>query len=86
MTYPFRLSISERIWLKEIIKAYFKREKTDLITLCVKLSGKLKDDFDHAKINYKIIRNDTLPTLYSIAYVDPNNPILILADRVFSFN
>jgi hypothetical protein len=78
----FKLSKSEKLWLQEIVDAYFKREKIDLITLRVRLSDKLGDDFDHSKIDYKLIRNDTLPTLYSIGFIDPTNPILILADKV----
>lgn len=84
ISYSFKLSKSEKLWLQEIIKAYFKREKIDLITLRVRLSEKLENDFDHTKIDYKLIRNDTLPTLYSIEYIDPSNPILILADRVLT--
>lgn len=78
----FKLSKSEKIWIQEIIKAYFKREKIDLITLRVRLSDRLENDFDHTKIDYKLIRNDTLPTLYSIRFIDPTNPIFNLADKV----
>lgn len=77
-----KLSKSEKIWLQEIIKAYFNRQKVDLITLRVSLSDKLDDDFDHTKIPYTLIINDTLPTLYCVWLFDPTNEILVLADKV----
>jgi hypothetical protein len=78
----FKLSKSEKIWLKEIIKAYFRREKIDLITLRIRLSDKLGNDFDHTKLAYRLISNDTHPTLYSVWIIDPTNAILVLADKV----
>ena len=62
-----KLSKSEKIWLEEIIKAYFKRVKIDMITLRVMLYNKLDKGFDYKKLNYSLIRNDTLPTLCSIS-------------------
>jgi hypothetical protein len=77
-----KLSKSEKIWLQEIIKAYFNREKIDLISLRIKLFDKLDNDFDHTKIAYTLIKNDTLPTLYSVWIIDPTNSILVLANKV----
>jgi len=81
-TSSIKLSKSEKIWLQEIIKAYFKREKIDLITLRVSLDDKLENDFDHTKIAYTLIWNETHPTLYAVWIIDPSNKILILADKV----
>lgn len=77
-----KLTRSENIWLEEIIKAYFKREKIDLMTLRVKLFDKLEKDFDYKKLDYSLIRSDTLPTLSAIWLVDPQNPIIKTADNV----
>lgn len=77
-----KLSKSEKIWLQEIIKAYFNRQKIDLITLRVSLDDKLENDFDHTKIAYTLIWNNTHPTLYSVWIIDPTNAILVLADKV----
>jgi hypothetical protein len=76
------LSSSEKIWLQEILKAYFKREKIDLISLRIKLFDKLDKDFDHTKIPYTLITNNSLPTLYCVMLIDPTNKILVLADQV----
>jgi len=80
-----KLTKSENIWLEEIIKAYFKREKIDLITLRVKLFDKLEKDFDYKKLDYSLIRSDTLPTLSAIWLVDPQNPIIKTADNVIKY-
>lgn len=77
-----KLSKSEKIWLQEIIKAYFNREKIDLITLRIKLTDKLDNDFDHTKIPYTLITNNSLPTLFCVWLIDPTNQILDLADVV----
>jgi hypothetical protein len=77
-----KLSKSEKIWLKEIIKAYFNREKIDLITLRIKLTDKLDNDFDHTKIPYSLITNNSIPTLFCVWLIDPTNQILVLADVV----
>lgn len=80
-----KLSKSEVIWLEEIIKAYFERVKIDLITLRVMLYNKLDKDFDYKKLNYPLVRNDTLPTLYSIWLVDPENSIIKTSEEVIKY-
>jgi len=76
------LTPSEKIWLKEIIKAYFNREKIDPISLRIRLNDKLDKDFDNKKIDYSLIINETKPTLLTIRILEPNNSILKTADIV----
>lgn len=76
------LTPSEEIWLKELIRVYFKREKTDQISLRIKLNDKLDKDFDSKKIDYSLITNDTKPTLFAIRIVEPDNPIIKTADNI----
>lgn len=80
-----KLSKSEKIWLEEIIKAYFRREKIDLFTLRVKLYDKLEKDFDYKKIDYYLTRNETLPTLSAVWQIEPDNPIIKTADKVIKY-
>jgi hypothetical protein len=80
-----KLSKSEKIWLEEIIKAYFKRVKIDLITLRVMLYNKLDKGFDYKKLNFRLTRNDTLPTLCSIWLVDPGNSVIKTSEQVIKY-
>lgn len=76
------LTPSQKIWLEEIVNAYFKREKTDLITLRVKLHNQLGKNFDHKKLDYSLVRGENLPTMFTLYLLNPDNPILLTADEV----
>ncbi len=80
-----KLSKSEKIWLKELIKAYFKREKVDRIALRVKLNKELEKGFDYSKLDYYLVRNDTVPTLAAIWLVDRDNLMLKTAEEVIKY-
>ncbi len=79
------LSQSEKIWLKEIIKAYFKREKIDPISLRIRLNQKLDKDFDSKKIDYALLTNEVKPTLLAIWLIDPDVPIIFISDKVLKY-
>jgi hypothetical protein len=73
---------SDKIWIKEIIKNYFQRKKTDSISLLITLHDKLEKNFDPAKIDYRLLANDNIPTLPALLIVNPNNPIIELSNMV----
>lgn len=85
MNYNFpkvKLSKSQKIWLEEITKIYFERKKVDLIPLRVFLNDKLEKGFDYKNFDYRLIRQDSIPTLLGIWHVDPNHFIIQITDQV----
>ena len=77
-----KLNKSQKLWLSELVKFYFKREKPDLITLRIVLNDNLEESFDYRKFDYRLVRSDGIPTLLGIWYDHPNNSILNYVDKV----
>jgi hypothetical protein len=75
MEYTFKqakLSEVEKLWLNEILKLNFL--KVDLKSLKVKLWNNITKDFEPAKIDNRLVRDNRL-TLIGLWYVDPNNAL-----------
>jgi|NGEPerStandDraft_6_1074524.scaffolds.fasta_scaffold09323_4 hypothetical protein len=72
-SFGIKLNKSQKLWLSELVKFYFKREKPDLVALRIVLYENLEESFDFRKFDYRLVRNDGIPTLLGIWFDNPNN-------------
>jgi hypothetical protein len=57
-------------------------QKPDLVALRIVLYENLEESFDFRKFDYRLVRNDGIPTLLGIWFDNPNNSILTYVDKV----
>jgi len=51
-SFGIKLSKSQKLWLNELVKFYFEREKPDLIALRIALYENLEESFDFKTLDY----------------------------------
>jgi len=81
-SFEIKLDKTQKLWLNEIVKFYFEREKPDLIALRIAVNDHLKESFDFRSFDFRLIRNDGVPTLFGIWFDNPEHKILITVHRV----
>lgn len=81
-TFGIKLNQSQKLWLKEIVKYYFNKQKPDLIALRIILNDKLEEAFDFNKVDYRLIRSEGSPTLFGIWVDNPENPVILVVHKV----
>lgn len=82
MDYTFkqaRLNKDEELWLREV----YQSQESDVRKIKVKLHGKISNDFDPRKIDFRLFRYDH-PTLLGIWAIDPESKVFENVAQVIS--
>ncbi len=82
MDYTFkqaRLNNDEELWVREV----YQSQESDVRKTKVKLYGKISNDFDPRKIDYRLFRYDH-PTLLGIWVIDPESKVFENVAQVIS--